>query len=170
MGSPRFWRLTISQLVSQQKRVYPYPLGARPARPNPKMGAPDPAKPLFLELFVLRGGLRPWSQTMVLEGARPWGGGRSGDCEHYRFDSSAISRDTGQRRPIWCSLPGIPLYLYTPTSLLSLPCGPASGNLGLRCLNVLEVGSSSIFLQPSPCAMSLCEAQGQHSLTTLYTP
>ena len=26
---------------------------------------------------VLRGGLRPWSQTMVSEGARPWGRGRS---------------------------------------------------------------------------------------------
>ena len=30
---------------------------------------------------MLRGVLRPWSQTMVSEGARPWGGGRSGDCE-----------------------------------------------------------------------------------------
>ena len=30
---------------------------------------------------MLRGGLRPWSQTMVSEGARPWGRGRSGDCE-----------------------------------------------------------------------------------------
>ena len=30
---------------------------------------------------MLRGGLRPWSQTMVSEGARPWGRGRSGDCD-----------------------------------------------------------------------------------------
>ena len=30
---------------------------------------------------MLRGGLRPWSQTMVSEGARPWGRGRSGDSE-----------------------------------------------------------------------------------------
>ena len=30
---------------------------------------------------MLRGGLRPWSQTMVSEGARPWGRGRSGACE-----------------------------------------------------------------------------------------
>ena len=30
---------------------------------------------------MLKGGLRPWSQTMVSEGARPWGRGRSGDCE-----------------------------------------------------------------------------------------
>ena len=35
---------------------------------GPKMGAPDPENPLFLGFFVLRGGLRPWSQTMVSEG------------------------------------------------------------------------------------------------------
>ena len=62
-------------------RVYPYPLGAGSARPNPTMGAPDPANPLFLGFSVSGGGLRPWSQTMVSEGARPWGRGRSGDCE-----------------------------------------------------------------------------------------
>ena len=54
----------------QQTRVYPYPLGAGSARPNPKMGAPDPEAPLFPGSSVLRGGLRPQSQTMVLEGAR----------------------------------------------------------------------------------------------------
>ena len=67
--------------TNYQTRVYPYPLGAGSARPNPKMGAPAPENPLFLGFFVLRGGLRPWSQTMVWEGARPWGRGRSGDCE-----------------------------------------------------------------------------------------
>ena len=66
---------------TQPKRVYPYPLGAGSARPNPKMGAPDPENPLFLGFSVLRGALRPWSQTMVSEGARPWGRGRSGDCD-----------------------------------------------------------------------------------------
>ena len=66
---------------TQQTRVYPYPLVAGSARPNPEMGAPDPENPLFLGFSVLRGGLRPWSQTMVSEGARPWGRGRSGDCE-----------------------------------------------------------------------------------------
>ena len=66
---------------NQQTRVYPYPLGARSARPNPKMGVPDPENPLFLGFSVLRGGLRPWSQTMVSEGARPWARGRSGDCQ-----------------------------------------------------------------------------------------
>ena len=66
---------------TQQTRVYPYPLGAGSARPNPKMGVPDPENPLFLGFAVLRGGLRPWSQTMVSEGARPWGRGRSADCD-----------------------------------------------------------------------------------------
>ena len=60
------------------KRVYPYPLGAGSARPNPKR----PRKPFISVLSLqLRGGLRPWSQTMVSEGARPWGRGRSGDSE-----------------------------------------------------------------------------------------
>ena len=57
---------------TQQTRVYPYPLGAGSARPNPKKGGPDPENLLFLGFSVLRGGLRPWSQTMVSEGARPW--------------------------------------------------------------------------------------------------
>ena len=54
--------------MNQQTRVYPYPLVAGSARPNPKMGAPDPENPLFVGFSVLRGGLRPWSQTMVSEG------------------------------------------------------------------------------------------------------
>ena len=64
---------------TQQTRVYPYPLGAGSARPNPKMGAPDPENPLFLGFSVLRGGI----ETMVSEGARPWGTGRSGDCQKH---------------------------------------------------------------------------------------
>ena len=49
-----------------QTRVYPYPLVAGSARPNPKMGAPDPENPLFLGFSVPEGdrdhGLRPWSR------------------------------------------------------------------------------------------------------------
>ena len=51
--------------ISQQTRVYPYPLVAGSARPNPKMGAPDPENPCYLGFSVLRGGPRPWSQAMV---------------------------------------------------------------------------------------------------------
>ena len=72
----------MSSRTFQQKRVYPYPLGAGSARPNPKMGAADPENPLFLGFSVLRGASGPWSETMVSEGARPWGRGRSGDNEH----------------------------------------------------------------------------------------
>ena len=61
--------------------VYPYPLGAGSARPNPKKGAPkgraETENPLFMGLTALRGGLRRWSQTMVSIRARPWGRGRS---------------------------------------------------------------------------------------------
>ena len=76
-----FPNLVVSNL--QQKRVYPYPLVAGSARPNPKMGAPNPENPLLLGFSVLRGGLRPWSETMVSEGARPWGRARSGDCQTW---------------------------------------------------------------------------------------
>ena len=69
--------------IPQRKRVYPYPLGAGSARPKPKIGAPE--NPLFLGFSVLRGESRPLSQTMVSEGARPWGRGRSGDCEFHSF-------------------------------------------------------------------------------------
>ena len=64
----------------QQTRVYPYPLGAGSARPNPKMGAPDPENPFISSVFYAQRGI----ETMVSEGARPWGRGRSGDCETKR--------------------------------------------------------------------------------------
>ena len=38
---------------------------------------------------MLREGLRPWSQTMVSEGPRPWGRGRSGDCDFFGGVGSA---------------------------------------------------------------------------------
>ena len=52
--------------VVQQTGVYPYPLGAGSARPNPKIGAPDPENPLFLGFLRSEAfqdhGLRPWSR------------------------------------------------------------------------------------------------------------
>ena len=41
------------------------------------MGAPDSENSLLLGISVRTGGWRPWSQTMVSEGARPWVRGRS---------------------------------------------------------------------------------------------
>ena len=55
-----FLKVLASEKV-QQTRVYPYPLGAGSARPNPKMGARDPENPLFLGFSVLGGGI----ETMV---------------------------------------------------------------------------------------------------------
>ena len=62
------------------------------------MGAPDPENPLFLGFSVLRGGLRPWSQTMVSEGARPWGRGRSGDCS-LRSEETELARNAAAKIP-----------------------------------------------------------------------
>ena len=47
-GSKSLW-------IVQQNRVYPYPLGAGSARPNPKIGAPDPENPLFRVFCSQRG-------------------------------------------------------------------------------------------------------------------
>ena len=73
--------------ILQQKRVYPYPLGAGSARPNPKMGAPDPENPLFLGFSVLRGGLRPWSR----KGPDPSGGGRDPETVKTTIRSKMIT-------------------------------------------------------------------------------
>ena len=59
----------------QQTGVYPCALGASCARPTAKKGAPDTENPSCIGFTVLGRGLRPWSQTTVSEGARPWGRG-----------------------------------------------------------------------------------------------
>ena len=78
----------------QQTRVYPYPLGTGSARPNPKVGALDPENPLFLGLSALRGLPRPWSETMVSEGARPWGRARSGDCDGWAWHFASSNHNS----------------------------------------------------------------------------
>ena len=45
----------------QQTRVYPYPLGAGSAKPNPKMGAPRPRKHFISRVFCAQRG----TETMV---------------------------------------------------------------------------------------------------------
>ena len=49
-------------LGNQQPMVYPYPLGAGSARPNPKEGPPETENPLFIGFTALGGRLRPWSR------------------------------------------------------------------------------------------------------------
>ena len=73
--------MVFGPLSISRKGSTPTPWARGSARPNPQMGAPDPENPLFLGFSVLGGGLRPWFQTMVSEGARPWGRGRSGDYD-----------------------------------------------------------------------------------------
>ena len=66
-------------MVCQQTGVYPYPLalGRGVCETKSKKGAQETENPFCIGFAALRGGLRPWSQTMVSEGARPWGRGRS---------------------------------------------------------------------------------------------
>ena len=76
------WRFCLERFSKQGSTPTPWARGLRDQ--IQKWALPDPENPLFLGFSVLRGGLRPWSQTMVSEGARPWGRGRSGDCERLR--------------------------------------------------------------------------------------
>ena len=64
-------------LAISKQGVSPYPLCAGSARPNPQAGTPETENPSCIGFTVLRGGLEPWSQTMVSKGARLWGRGRS---------------------------------------------------------------------------------------------
>ena len=48
----------LKPISNQQTRVYPYPLVAGSARPNPKMGAPDPESPLYFLGFLCSEGVR----------------------------------------------------------------------------------------------------------------
>ena len=60
----------------------PLPLGRGVCETKSKNGRSRPRKPFISRVFCAQRGIpRPWSQTMVSEGARPWGRGRSGDCE-----------------------------------------------------------------------------------------
>ena len=72
-----FLQLNLPPHFRDQQTGLPPPLGAGSARPNQKKGAPDTKNPSCIGFTVLGGGLRPWSQTMVSKGARPWGRCRS---------------------------------------------------------------------------------------------
>ena len=55
----------------------PLPLGRGVCKTKSKKWAPQTQKTLHFQGFLCSEGF----ETMVSEGARPWGGGRSGDCE-----------------------------------------------------------------------------------------
>ena len=67
----------ISAVLCSANGGLPLPLEHRVCETKSKKGAPGTENPSCIGFTVLRGGLRPWSQTMVSEGARPWGRGRS---------------------------------------------------------------------------------------------
>ena len=70
----------------QPKRVYPYPLRGV-CETKSKNGHSRPRKPFISRVFCAQRGL----ETMVSEGARPWGRDRSGNseqCETFHILSS----------------------------------------------------------------------------------
>ena len=67
-------------------------------------GRSRPRKPFISRLFCAqRGLLRPWSQTMVSEGARPWGRGRSGDCELGETAKGRLGLRCGSSEKVSCT-------------------------------------------------------------------
>ena len=78
-------RLKSQEFLEKEKSAskgLPLPLGRGVCETKSKNGRSRPRKPFVSRVFCAqRGILTPWSQTMVSEGARPWGRGRSGDCE-----------------------------------------------------------------------------------------
>ena len=60
-----------------KKKGLPLPLGRGVCETKSKNGRSRPRKPFFSRVFCSQWGI----ETMVSEGARPWGRGRSGDCE-----------------------------------------------------------------------------------------
>ena len=66
-----------SQNYYQQTRGLPLPLGRGVCKTKSKNGRSRPRKPFISRVFCAQRGIK----TMVSEGARPWGRGRSGDSE-----------------------------------------------------------------------------------------
>ena len=82
------WELC-SLLFSKQASTPTLPLGRRVCETT-KKGAPDIENPLCIGFAVLGGGLRPWSQTTVSEGARPCGRARSEFAQLWFVSLSAL--------------------------------------------------------------------------------
>ena len=70
----KFWGLSkLAILVHISKQGSTPTVGRAVRETKSKNGHSKPPKPFISSFSVLGGGLRPWSQTMVSEGARPWG-------------------------------------------------------------------------------------------------
>ena len=73
-----FWQQVIfCWTPRKQTGGLPLPLGRGVCETKSKKGATETENPLCIGFTALRGASRPWPQTMVSEGARPWGTGRS---------------------------------------------------------------------------------------------
>ena len=88
-GSKAVSKFVEYQLCLSKQGSTPSPCARGSARPNPKMRTPDTENPSHIGFaHMLRGGSRPWSQTMVSEGARPRVRGRSEFVKDLWSDSS----------------------------------------------------------------------------------
>ena len=92
--------------MDSANRRLPLPFGRRVCETMSKKGAPDTENPSLIGFTVLGGGLRPWSQTMVSEGARPWGRGRSefakGCLQNQQLNSTSTdaTEENQREKPI----------------------------------------------------------------------
>ena len=69
------------------KRGLPLPLGRGVCETKSKNGRSRPPKPFISRVFCAQRGI----ETMVPEGARPWGRGRSGDCDLLIFPGRFVT-------------------------------------------------------------------------------
>ena len=81
--------------IRQQTGIHPT-LWAQGLRDQIQKRALQTENPSCIGFAVLGGGLRPWSQTMASEGARPWGRGRS---EFAKSVLSALAQASRQNIP-----------------------------------------------------------------------
>ena len=105
---------------------------------------------LFLGFSVLRGGgLRPWSQTMVSERARPWSRGKSRDCIFARlFSCFFFITISGSTPPPWsgpfrdhglCLLKNHNLRIYPYPKVWPFPRPWSETMVSARLFLVLEI-------------------------------
>ena len=78
---PRCKVLLYYNSKTSAKKGLPLPLGRGVCETKSKNGRARPRKPFISRVFCAQRG----SETMVSEGARPWGRGRSGDCENQLY-------------------------------------------------------------------------------------
>ena len=79
--------LFVQEFPFSANKGLPLPLGRRVCETKSKNGCSRPRKPFVSRVFCAQSGI----ETMVSEGARPWGRGRSGDCDFRSLPSCSFS-------------------------------------------------------------------------------